>query len=66
MKHKPRWIQTGGEKFISTVLQVIEKDELGRPKTFRLLRDDETVNLEGGEQFFVVYAPHGFRGENVS
>jgi len=58
MKKRPTVIQLpGGVKFHAVVLQVIERDEGGAPRTFRVLRDNESVHLEGGEEFFVVYGP---------
>ncbi len=55
---KPTTIQLPhGVKFHAVVLQVVEEDPDGSPRTFRLLRDDESVKLEGGEKFWVVYGP---------
>lgn len=57
-KKRPTMIQLpGGVKFHAVVLQVIERDETGEPRTFRLLRDHESVHIEGGEEFYVVYGP---------
>ncbi len=53
----PATVAICGEKHAATVLQVVESDEDGTPRVLRLLRDDERVNLQGGEQFWVVYAP---------
>lgn len=36
----------GEEVFRQTVLQVMERDPDGTPRTFRLLREDESVDLE--------------------
>lgn len=53
---KPSVIQLPGNvKFYPVVLQVIDRDDDGRPRTFQVLRDDEKVKLVGGEEFFVVY-----------
>lgn len=53
---RPTKIQLpGGLKFHAVVLQTVERDEDGSPRLFRLLRDDESVHLEGGEEFWVVY-----------
>lgn len=35
-----------GKPYRPTVLQVIERDEDGTPRVFRLLRDDEEVDLK--------------------
>ncbi len=40
----------------ATVLQITERDPDGTPRAFRLLRDDESVHLQGGEAFEVVFA----------
>lgn len=49
-----------GSVYRATVLQVMERDNDGTPRTFRLLRDDESVNLEetpeGQRAFEVVFA----------
>lgn len=51
---KPNRIVVGGKKYRATVLKVIEEDSLG-PRMFQLLRDDESTDIEGGEQFWIVY-----------
>lgn len=56
-KKKPGAIIVNGERYPATVLQAIEHDEDGTPRTFRLLHDDESVHLDGGEKFWVVFAP---------
>lgn len=43
-----------GKTYVPVVLKVIGSDGEG-PRTFQLLRDDETMNLEGGEQFWIAY-----------
>jgi len=53
---QPGAIDVAGERHVATVLHVIERDEQGRPTTCRILRDDESIKIEGGEQFLVVYA----------
>ena len=49
-----------GTVYRATVLQVIECDNDGTPRTFRLLRDDESVDLtetpEEQRAFEVVFA----------
>ena len=58
---KPGAIIVGGERWGATVLQVVDRDPDGSPRTLRLLRDDESVKVEGGEEFFVVYASPALR-----
>lgn len=52
----PGRLQIGDEVYVATVLKVTGKDPDGSPRVFELLREDESVSLAGGEQFFVVYA----------
>ncbi len=52
---RPVRIVVQGEHYVAAVLKVTERDSSG-PRTFRLLRDDETTTVEGGEEFWVVYA----------
>lgn len=62
-KKKPSLIQLpGGVKFYITLLKVLTTDPDGSPRTFELLRDDESTRVDGGESFFTVYAPDVMRG----
>lgn len=62
MKTRPSVIQVaGGKKLHLTVLKVLERNPDGSPRTFELLRDDESTNIEGGENFWLVYAPAEMR-----
>lgn len=56
-KKKPGAIVINGERWPVAVLVVTEFDPDGSPRAFRLLRDDESVHIEGGENFWTVYAP---------
>jgi hypothetical protein len=47
------WI--GGIKHKLVVFQITESDELGRPLVMRILKDEESVHLEGGEKFMTGY-----------
>lgn len=41
----------------ATVLHVIERDSDGTPRLFRLVRDDESVDISSGKEAFeIVYA----------
>ena len=43
------------EKYVATVVKVESKDQLGRPKNLTFLYDEESIHLEGGEAFLIVY-----------
>lgn len=59
---KPSCIQLPNNvKFYPVVLQVVEKDEDGSPRMMRLLKDTESVKIEGGEEFWIVYGPDELR-----
>ena len=58
MAKRPTMIQVaGGKKFYAAVLQVIEKHPDGTPKICSVMKDDESVHIDGGEEFWVVYGP---------
>lgn len=51
-------LEVNGKLYRATVLQVQERDPDGSPRTFRLLREDESVDVTSGkEAFWVVFAP---------
>ena len=52
---KPRVIEVYDDRFIATVMQVLERDEEGRPRVLRAMYEGETAKLEGGEEFTVAY-----------
>lgn len=56
MSQRPKNIVIGADRYVATVLQVVEKDPDGSPRTFRLMREDESINIQGDEEFFVVFA----------
>lgn len=60
-KQLPNTIEVRGERFTATVLQVMTIEVDGSPRTLKLLHDDETVDVKGGEQFFIVYASDALR-----
>lgn len=49
-----------GEVYVAAVFQILTKDALGRPKDTRMVHEEETVHLEGGEEFMVGYVPQIF------
>ena len=59
MSEKKKKILVGRDVYHACVLQVIEEDPDGSPRVLRVLRDDETVRLEGGEKFHIVFALPG-------
>lgn len=54
---------SSGRAFRPVVLQVVGRDDDGTPRLFRLLRDDEEINLEETppehRAFEIVYAREG-------
>lgn len=42
--------------YVPVVLKVIKSDSDG-PRLFEMVRHDETVHLQGGEHFWIVYGP---------
>lgn len=53
----PRRITIGGELYVMSVALLHTKDEHGRPALAKFIAEDHTVNLAGGEEFMIVYAP---------
>ena len=45
-----------GERYVCVVVQVVSKDQLGRPKGLMVIHEEETVHLTGGEEFLTVFA----------
>lgn len=44
-----------GDKYRPTVLLITSRTPNGLPHECRIIHDDETVQLKGGEEFAVVY-----------
>lgn len=57
-KHRksPPQIRVAEETYKATVLLIHSKVE-GVPKLLSLLRDDQTIDLAGGEEFLIAYVP---------
>ena len=55
----PATMHVAVRRYRALVLKVEERDPDGTPRVCRLLRDDESTHLEGGEHFWIVYAPDG-------
>lgn len=54
-KSKPGKIELPDGTYRVMVLQVVESDGQG-PRVFRRLRDEESVKVEEGMEFWIVYA----------
>lgn len=61
MKKRPNVIRIGKDDYVATVLMVMEDGPDGTPRVVEVMRDEEAVNLAGGERFWVVYAPKAMR-----
>lgn len=46
-----------GEIYKIVVMHITKKTADGRPREARMVYDDETVDLEGGEEFMTVFVP---------
>lgn len=52
------------EKYKLTAFKILTKDAAGVPLTCRLVKDDETIDISGGEEFMTGYVPaHMLKGE---
>jgi hypothetical protein len=51
----PRTKTVRGEVYVACMFQILSKDALGRPKDTKMLHDEESVHLEGGEEFMIGY-----------
>lgn len=56
MGTKPRSIKVNGQVFEATVLKVTGRDPDGTPRTFEIMKPNESTKVEEGMAFFVVYA----------
>lgn len=45
-----------GKWYRATVFKIVDK-EAGVPKTLTLIREDEKVSIQGGEEFMTAFAP---------
>lgn len=54
-RNLPRTKTVRGDVYVACVFQILSKDEFGRPKDTKMIHDEETVHLEGGEEFMVGY-----------
>jgi hypothetical protein len=54
-KKKPAMVRLAGVNYHATVYKVLTRDDDGSPRTFEILRDHETTNVEDGMEFWVSY-----------
>ena len=52
---KPITIRIGGQVYRALTMLVEEEDAARRPVKLRVIGDEETVHLKGGEKFLIVY-----------
>lgn len=52
---KPSRIHITGDAYVPVVARVVSHDESGRPRELVLHRDDEKIELKGGEEFLMIY-----------
>ncbi len=60
MKKKPPKKPSGikfadGDRYVPCVMQVIDSEPDGRPRLLRMLYEDESVEIGGGEKFIIPY-----------
>lgn len=53
---KPKLV-INNQQYEAVVLLIRSHDEFGRPREATTLYDEESVNIEGGEEFMIVFAP---------
>jgi len=51
----PRTKTVRGDVYVASVFQILSEDALGRPKDLKMIHEEETVHLDGGEKFLVSY-----------
>lgn len=56
----PKIKNVRGEVYAVTVFQILSKDEFGRPKDTKMIHSEESVHLNGGEEFMVGYVLQSF------
>jgi len=55
MAEKPETRTIRGTEHTLVVLHIIGRDRFGRPRTAEFLYDDESMKIEGGEEFVTAY-----------
>jgi hypothetical protein len=54
---KPAQIAFRKEVYVVAVLRILDRDAYGRPKGVMFLHDDESVDVQGGEEFMTCFVP---------
>lgn len=54
---KPKVLNLNGEAYVPVVLLIHTKHPDGSPALMKSIRDDDTIELAGGEEFMIAYAP---------
>lgn len=61
----PKTKTVRGDVYVACVFQILTKDAFGRPKDTRMIHEEETVHIEGGEEFMVSYTLKVFTEPNT-
>lgn len=56
----PKEKNVRGERYVPAVFQIMSKDEFGRPKNCTMVHEEESVHLDGGEEFMVGFVKDVF------
>jgi hypothetical protein len=54
---KPARLSLGGESYVPIVLLIHTKNPDGSPALMTSIPDDHKIDLAGGEEFMIAYAP---------
>ncbi len=54
---KPALLNLGGEAYVPVVLLIHTKFPDGTPALMKRIRDGDSIDLAGGEEFMIGYAP---------
>jgi hypothetical protein len=55
--NKPRVLNVCGEAYVPIMLLIHTKNPDGSPALMKHITDDQTIDLVGGEEFMIAYAP---------
>lgn len=56
----PKEKNVRGERYVPAVFQVMSKDAFGRPKNCTMVHEEESVHLDGGEEFIIGFVKDVF------
>ena len=65
-RNLPRTKTVRGDVYVASVFQILSEDTLGRPKDLKMIHEEETVHIEGGEKFLVSYVLKVFTEPNTA